>query len=128
MLRRQFTNGDGCNITLAFMALLTKNIKMARSRFNPQGDHSANINRYLLAKAQAAKQENISPLQADFAWKTFLAEQPDLIEAIARDHPGTAEDSTIRVRENFIRQTNRFITWLRTAAGRHLVKSCCYCI
>lgn len=88
-----------------------------KKRFNQNGDHSKNIARYLLTKAIEARNQGLDPSRGDFTWQTFLTANESLVAAIVRDHPGKPDDPQRICRENFGRQTKRFIAWLKTAAG-----------
>lgn len=91
--------------------------KQTKGRFQPQGEHSKEINRWLLTQAQKSVDNGGSALEGDFAWVTFKDKNSVLVDKIASDHPGPDDDSTKLVRSNFAKQVERFKKWLVEATG-----------
>jgi hypothetical protein len=121
MGRQKFLNGcfDQFLPSCFLLAQFSQSEMAPKKRFKPQGSHSGNINRWLLKQAQKAKAEGVSPLDGDFAWTTFQQENEVIIQTIAEEHPGPADDRTKLVRANFHRQVERFRSWL-------LATVCCW--
>ncbi|CAB9530392.1 hypothetical protein SEMRO_2862_G338830.1 [Seminavis robusta] len=80
--------------------------------FKPNGPHAANMVRWFIKQALAAKALDTSPSDGDYSWETFLSENEVLVQTIAGDHPGPDNDHTKLVRANFHRQVTRFKNWL----------------
>ena len=87
-------------------------------RFEPTGPHAKVLTEYFLSKALAAKAQGLSPLAADFGWKSFLAAEPRAVESIVKDHPGPSDDKNKLARRNHKAQRLKFIEWLKTARGK----------
>jgi hypothetical protein len=95
----------------------------SKIRFDPQGEFSLSIARYLLQKAQEALGQGVSAKDADFAWETFRKECFTLAKSIADRHPGGKSDSFRLARVNFNKQASRFVQWLSSGRGRD--STCC---
>ena len=90
--------------------------KKTNSQFNYVGEFAQRIAKYHLRKVKEAVKDGIPALNADLGWKTFLAEEPTLVQEIATKHPPPAKqsnDTTLRVRNNQSKGADRIIRWLK---------------
>jgi hypothetical protein len=96
--------------------------------FSYTGLHSANFYRWFISIAQKAKAEGVNPLEADYNYKDYVAENEFAVRACAQDHPGPPEEPTKKVCENYNWQVDRFKNWLVTASEKQQWCYSCCCV
>ena len=91
--------------------------KSKAGNFKPTGRFAIEIAKYNLRRAKAALKEGLKASDGDYEWSTAKVEIPELIEAIAKAHPGGSDDPNRLARDNIRKQTLKFLSWLKTGRG-----------